>query len=698
MATFILEIGSEELPSRFLPGEEAFLAETFRSALTEAGLPFSSVTTCSTPRRAVVCVRGLAETQETREEEVTGPPVRIAWKDGVAGGEPTKALEGFCRTNGCAPSDTYVARTGKGEYVAVKKVVGGGSARDILAGLCPDIVARIPFAKRMRWADHDFAYARPLQWILALLDDAVVPFTVGPMESGRVTYGHRIHGRGPFEVARAEDLLGVLEKDGGIVPEGAGRREIIVTGGDEQAKAIGGRVLWNDALLQEVVGLVEHPVPLLADFDSKFLEVPREVLITSMQSHQKSFGVEDADGKLLPHFVTVLNLDPESLPLVKHGWERVLRARLEDARFFWHEDLAASFDLWLGKLDHVIFIRGLGTMGDKCRRLEALCTWLAETCAPEHRASLARAGALAKADLVSGMVGEFDTLQGIMGGIYAERFGENLDVAEALKEQYLPAGPDTELPKTLCGALLSVADKADTMAGCFGLDLVPTGTADPNGLRRCALGILRILRGFGLAVELRELFARAQAGYGEIDWKVPPSESLDRLMDFARGRLRNHYQSLGVATPLVDAALGAPWRVVKGVDDRLEALKAFSATPDYERSVQTFKRVANIVAKQEEAGVEIPATWRASLLQEEAEHALDRELAETLPVLDQLWEAHDYRGMLAKLETLRPAVDGFFDHVMVACEDASLKANRLAMLKSMSERFGRVADFAALQV
>ena len=694
MATFVLEIGSEELPSRFLPGEEEFLAQAFAAALDEKALQHGAITTCSTPRRAIVRIDAVSERQEEREEEVMGPPAKVAFKDGA----PTKALEGFCRTNNVTVQDAYQVKTPKGVYMAVKKHVGGGSALDILAEICPDIISRIPFAKRMRWADHDFAYARPLQWIVALLDEAVVPFAVGPMESGRETYGHRIHGRGPFAVNRAEDLLCVLKEQGGLVPEGDERRRMIVEDATAQASAIGGTILWDEGLLQEVVGLVEHPVALLADFDTKFLEVPREVLITSMQSHQKSFGVEDAQGTLLPHFVTVLNLTPEDLSVVKHGWERVLRARLEDARFFWHEDLKASFDMWLEKLEHVIFIRGLGTMGDKSRRLEALCSWLASVCAPELGESAARAGRLAKADLVSGMVGEFDTLQGIMGGIYAGQWQEDDRVAQALKEQYLPAGPDSPLPQSLCGALLSIADKADTLAGCFGLNLIPSGTADPNGLRRCALGIIRILRHFGLSLDVQELLARAQMGYGEREWKIAPSECLDKLMDFFRGRLRNYYQNLGVNTLLVDAALGSDCRTVKGVDERIEALKVFSQGADYTSSVQTFKRVANIVAKQQAAGASIPARWRKSLLEEEAEKALDKVLEEALPVLDHLWGSHDYTGMLNQLDTLRPAVDNFFDHVMVACEDEALRGNRLSMLKALADRFSLVADFAALQI
>lgn len=694
MATFVLEIGTEELPSRFLAGEEAYLSQSFDTALKENFLEHGSIRVYTTPRRAAVIIDNLSPVQPTREEEVSGPPARIAWKDGV----PSKALEGFARTNGVEVKDVYTIKTPKGEYVAVKKTVGGRGAGDILADVCPGIISGVPFAKRMRWGTSSFTYARPMHWILALLDDSVVSFEVGPVKSGRTTRGHRIHGAGPFEVPSASDYIDVVTKKGGLVLDGAERRRIIIEGADRQAKAVGGRVLYTEGLLNEVCGLVEHPAPLLGDFDKIYLEVPREVLVTSMQVNQKSFGLEDSAGNLLPHFVTVLNLTPPDVELVKHGWERVLRARLEDARFFWHEDLKNSFDKWLEELEHVVFIRGLGTMGDKTRRLEKLCRAIAEKCDPAVADNAARAGRLSKAVLVTNMVGEFDTLQGVMGGIYAKRMGENDAVASAVSEQYLPAGPDSPLPVSATGAILSIADKVDTMAGCFGLGLIPTGAADPNALRRCALGIIRIVREFGFSLDMRDLFALAQEAYGDIEWKLSPTEALDRLMDFFSLRLRNFYQNLGKETTLVDAALGAGVRDVKTCDLRLEALAAFRKEPGYTEAVQTFKRVANIIRKQSDGREGIPAVWRKSLLQEEPEKKLADVLDEVLPELDNLWNGQNYAGILATLKKLRPFVDAFFDGVMVNCDDAALRNNRLALLKAMADRFSRVADFAALQI
>ena len=694
MATFVLEIGSEELPSRFLTPEEGELASRFSGALDEAGLEYGALRVMSTPRRAVVIVENLNPVQVEREEVVSGPPVRVAYD---AEGKPTKALEGFVRTNACALEDVFKVETDKGEYVAVRKRTGGAPAAGLLAEICPTVVTALSFQKRMRWGAYSLAYARPLRWILALLDDAVVPFTVGPMTSGRETSGHRIHGAGPFAVAHANDLLATLAGPCAITLDPAQRRSVIIEGGNAQASAAGGKVLWKDSLLDEVQGLSEHPVPLLADFDPAYLEVPREVLLTSMESHQKSFGIEGPKGELLPHFLTVLNITPEDMVVVKRGWERVLRARLEDARFFWQADLRDTFDHWLQKLDAVIFIGGLGSMGDKTRRLEALCRWLADNCAPDLADDAARAGRLSKADLVSGLVGEFDTLQGIMGGIYADRKGESKAVAEALGEQYLPAGPDSPLPKTLAGALLSMADKADTLAGCFGLGMIPTGAADPNGLRRCALGIIRIMLEFGLAVDVRQFFAVAQQLYGDRQWKLAPHDALDKLMEFFAARLRNYFMSQGQDTLLVDAALGAGAEDVKDCGARLAALAAFSQANDFEAAVQTFKRVANILRKQGQAE-ELSDHWDPALLREDAEKALASTLEEMLPRLDALWAAHDHTAALACLSAVRPAVDAFFAGVMVMSDDADLRRNRLSMLRGIGSRFARLADFSALQM
>lgn len=693
MPVFVLEIGSEELPSRFLQREENELRERFATALDEAGLPHGTIRTMSTPRRATVIIEDLGAVQPMREEIISGPPVRVAYD---AEGKPTKALEGFVRTNGVDLSAVFTQETGRGSYVAVKKAEGGKPALDLLAGMCPAIIQTLPFAKRMRWGSGSFAYARPLRWLCALLDDQVVPFSVEGLASGREIFGHRIHGKGPFSVSSAAAYLGIVAEKCGVTLEPQARRNLIVREGNAQAMKLGGTVLWKESLLDEVQGLVEHPVPLVGDFDASFLEVPREVLLTSMETHQKSFGIVDKNGTLLPHFLTVANLSPADIDIVKNGWERVLRARLEDARFFWQTDLRDNFAHWLEKLDHVIFIGPLGSMGNKTRRLEALCRWFAAQC-DVNEDDAARAGRLSKADLVSGMVGEFDTLQGIMGGIYAERMGEAAPVAQALKEQYLPAGPDSPVPTSLLGALLSMADKADTLAGCFGLNKIPTGAADPNGLRRCALGIIRILAQFGLNLDVRTLFAKAQELYGEQQWKLPAPEALDKLQDFFAARLRQYLLSLGHDVLHVDATLGAGSGNVPQCLARLEALAAFSKEGEaFTRAVQTFKRVSNI-GKQAK-GEDVPVHWDTALLAHPAERELGALLDRLLPELDTALADNQYGTVLQQLNTIRPTVDAFFDGVMVMDENMAVRRNRLAMLKALADRFASLADFSSLQI
>lgn len=692
MALFLLEIGTEELPSRFLAREVEELARLFGLALDEAALSYGAIKTMATPRRLAIFVEDLAPVQETREETLMGPAAKIAY---APDGSPTKALQGFLRGNNLNLNDITKITTPKGEYVAGRRKTGGRGAAELLAEICPKVINELPFAKKMRWGANSQTYARPVRWLLALLDNEIVPFEFAGIHSDRQTLGHRVLGPGPFNIPAAADYRAILAEEGGITLDPAIRREVIVSGGTALAREKNGAVIWKDSLLDEVCGLVEHPLPLLGAFDPAYLEVPEEVLLTSMESHQKSFGLRGADGKLLPYFLTVLNITPADMEISRRGWERVLRARLEDARFFWRSDLASNFDAWLMKLDNVIFIGALGNMGDKSKRLEQLCRWLANRIIPLEAELAARTGLLAKADLVSGMVGEFDSLQGVMGGIYAAQWGEKSEVAQALGEQYLPAGPDTPLPESMLGALLSVADKADTLAGCFGLGMSPSGVADPNGLRRCALGIIRIFLDRRLDLPVGELFAHALQLYGKKDWKIAPDEALAKLVEFFGGRLKNYFLSLGYETVFVDAAMAAGFERVPDCLDRLNALVAFSKTDSFASAAQTLKRAENIVKK---SGSHSGNSWSNDLLLESAEKDFAAALETTLPALDLELERGDYQGALARLESLRVPVDNFFNNVMVMSDDQGLARNRLALLKALSGRYARIAQFSLLQL
>jgi glycyl-tRNA synthetase beta chain len=693
MRHFVLEIGVEEMPARFLPLLDRELAERFSTQLSEAGLEFGPVATASTPRRLVVDISGLADVQKTEEIVVSGPPARIAFD---ADGNPTKAGLGFAKSQNVEFDQIYVEKTDKGEYLALKKTVGGRKAIEILAEISAAILPGLTFPKKMQWMGKECTFGRPVRWILAMLDDQVVPFVFAGLTASNQTRGHRVMGPGPFAVPHADDYARVLAEQGKVILSAAERKQTIRQEGDRLAGEVGGRVEWSQSLLDQVANLVESPRAMLGGFHEKFLALPAEVLLTSMETHQKSFGLRGADGKLLPYFLTAANIESREPALVRKGWERVLRARLEDARFFWEADCAATFEHWLEKLDKVIFIGPLGTMGDKTRRLEKLCATIAAKVAPELAESMARAGRLSKADLVSEMVFEFDDLQGKMGGIYARMKGESPDVAQALYEQYLPAGQDSPLPSSMGGAILSLADKLDNLAGCFGLGMVPTGAADPYALRRNALGVCRIILEMGLTVDIAALLREAQKGYAGVTWKFGEEETLEKLMDFFSQRLRAYWNGQGVETLVIEAAMAPGFSDINDTWLRVSALAEFSREGDFEASVLTFKRAANIIRKQ--ADQDLSGSVREELLEGDAEKSFWATLRQIEPVWAELAARADYPQMLLRLKELRPAVDGFFDGVMVMCDDPALRANRLNLLYRLVTTLGRVADFGKFQV
>ena len=697
MSHFLFEIGFEEMPARFLPGLVDEVKKIFAEGLAQAKVDCGTIAAFATPRRLVVSVPDMAAAARREEEVVSGPPEKVGFD---AAGAPTKAAEGFAKGQGLDIAAVFVMDTPKGRYLALRKTTGGEAAIELLPALCLEAVKKLSFPKRMRWGSREFAFGRPVHWFLALLDDAVVPFQLDDIASGRVTYGQRIMGPGPFEVSTAAAYFDILRDKGKVVLDAREREGIVRSQAEALAKEAGGTAVINPALLAEVTGLTEHPVVLLGRFDPKFLDVPREVLITSMESHQKSFAVEDGKGGLLPVFLTTLGLVPGNVELVRRGWQRVLTARLEDARFFWEADLSASLETWQKKLESVVFLAGLGSMRDKGKRLERLCGLIAEQAGkPEIMLEASQAGGLAKVDLVSDMVGEFAELQGVMGGIYMRRKGQSKTASRAVAEQYLPAGPDSPVPATLAGAILSIADKADTLAGCFGLDMAPTGAADPYALRRAALGICRVVIEHGLRLDLMELLQGAIDGYGEVKFKVDRTHVLAKLLDFFGQRLKAYFAGQGYDTLVVEAALGASFTDIAALSARLAALAGFAAKPDFDQAVLTFKRAANIIRKQGVgAGVPLTGVVKAALLEEQAEKDLAAVCQDVFPRFDALYEAGDYGAVLELLYELRPSVDAFFDNVMVMCDDMDMRLNRLNLLKSLVDRLGRVADFAALQV
>ncbi|MFW6357182.1 MAG: glycine--tRNA ligase subunit beta [bacterium] len=696
MAYFVMEVGTEEMPARFLPTLQDELKEGFQRAFQEKNLTFDVLTTYATPRRIAITVTDLLERQPAEELVVTGPPAAVGLDES---GAPTKAGLGFAKSQGVDPGDIFVEETSKGAYLAVRKTVGGDQTLVLLPEICERIVSALSFAKKMRWNESGFTFGRPIRWLLGLLDETVVPFTIGGVASGNTSYGHRVMGAGPWDIPHASEYTHILSVNGRVVLSPDQRKQTIKTVGEDLAAAVSGKVVWNEELLLQVADLVEFPLPVMGRFDDKFLELPKRVLLTSMESHQKSFGVMTQGGDLLPYFLCTINIEPRDVDVVRKGWEKVLRARLEDARFFWETDLKAGLDTWRAKLENVVFLGPLGSMGDKSRRLSEICGYLAERAVPGLGDDLPRAGLLAKVDLVSEMVGEFADLQGIMGGIYAARMGENETVSKAVHEHYLPTGPSSPVPSTAAGGLLAIADKCDTLVGCFGLNMIPTGANDPYALRRQALGIIRIVIEHGFDLDLEKLIEKTLNTYTGVEWKNSPAETTSKLLEFVEQRTKGYFQSEGFETRQVEAGLGAGFSDLRKLSLRLQALQRFSREQDFEQAVLTFKRTANIIRKQgAEAGVPLTGEVTPSFLTEEAEKRLFEKMNEISPRFESSWQEEDFDTLFGLLRELRPDVDRFFDDVMVMCDDPDLRQNRLNLIKNVVDMLGRLADFSRLQV
>ncbi len=697
MANFILEIGTEEIPARFLDDTQKELNTRFKAALNEAELSFAEVFTFASPRRASIFIKNLAEKQELKEETFLGPAKKIAYNED---GTLSKAALGFARGHKVEEKDIFLTQTEKGEYIAVKKQVGGKSAQEVLETICPQIILALPFPKRMRWNSYTLAYARPIHWLLALLDENILHFNVGEIASSNITSTHRIHGEKNVAVSSIDGYFATLEKQG-IMIDSDKRKQSIIEKGNSIASKINAKILWKDSLLDEVKGLVECPVPLLADFDESFLELPREVLLTSMESHQKSFGVESQDKKLLPHFLTVLNLEPKDMQVVKQGWERVLRARLEDARFFWKTDNAliesSGFDTWLEKLDKVIFLGPLGSMGDKTRRLEKMMSHFAKKLSLNEELA-AKAGRCAKADLVSAMVNEFDVLQGIMGGIYAQRMQEE-ELGNAISAHYLPAGPETNVPQNDYAALLSLCDKADTLVGLFGLNNIPSGTADPYALRRNALGIARILRDKAWNFDIQEIFECAYSLYAkDIKWKLSKEECLEKVMEFYSLRVKNLFLTEGNDPLFVEAIMSiAAKSSMSELALKLQALIEFSSHANYLPTVQAFKRISNIIRKQA-LSYTLTCNINELLLENEEEKALAKACVAYTSSCAQAIAKADYKLCFEQLALISSSIDAFFESTMVMAENEEIRQNRLNLLYTIQQPLAELADFSALQI
>ncbi len=695
MSVFVLEIGFEEMPARFLGPLAAELENSLHLCLAREMIQYKSIEVYSTPRRLCVHVGSMSRLQDSRQEIVTGPPEAVAFDDNK---NLTRAGLGFARSQQVDAADLFVHKTQKGRYLAAKKTLGGRPSIAVLPDVSSEIIRGLNFPKKMRWADG-FSFGRPIRWILAMLDDSLVSFNISDVQSGKHTYGHRVLGPGPFELAHAQDYPYVLEQKGRVVLNPEKRMEMIKAGNNELVLEKQGKVVQNEDLVRETSNLVEFPVSVLGGFDERYLELPREVLLTSMETHQKSFGVEGDDNTLRPYFLTVINNNPEDIDLVRKGWERVLKARLEDAMFFWNSDKSVSFKTWHDKLERVVFLASLGSMADKARRLEKIAGFICDQLGMDSRETVCRAALICKCDLVSEMVGEFPDLQGVMGGIYAGLAGYSQEVVHGVYEHYLPLGPESAVPGSMAGAIVAISDKVDNLTGCFGLNMIPTGTADPYALRRQALGIIRIILEHGLDLDLPKIISFCKVAYTNARWKQDLYKLEQSLMQFFAARLKSYWQGMGHDGKIIDAVIQSGCDNMLTAQKKLSALLSFSQLPDFEAAVLTFKRIDNIVRKQgHESGAQLPEGFDPHLLEDKYEIRLAGLIDEVLSAWDMKWAQGEFESLFSLLNSLRPQVDDFFDNVMVMCEDKRLRQNRLGMLHVLSKKLRTLADFSALQV
>jgi len=723
----LLEIGTEELPAKVVPRATAALEGFLRKNLEAKKLSFASIETLGTPRRLTLIVRGLEERQPDARLELKGPQKKAAYD---SEGKPTGALLGFARSQGLELSEIKLVATDKGEYATAVKEIKGEETSKILPGVLLETISQEFMPKSMRWGSYDISFSRPIHWIAALYGEAPVDFSYGHIKSADVTYGHRflsekIDGRpAPIKITSIESYLRSLEA-AFVIPGPEARKKAIRKGVEEAAAEAGGRVLPDEGLLEEIAYLVEYPVVLRGSFEKEFLAMPRDIIVNAMREHQRYFSVVDEKGGLLPFFITVANTRPIDMDVVRKGNERVLRARLNDAKFYFEQDIRKPLVERVASLKGVVFQAKLGTSFEKVERFTALALFtggktgfsrpLEEGEKPADFATdsfnpakydpksvdpglyskyiLGRAAVLAKADLTSGVVGEFPSLQGIMGSVYANRSGEVPEVSAAIYEHYLPSSSGGALPASLAGAIVSIADKMDTICGCFSVGLIPTGASDPYALRRQALGIIAIVLDKGFRLNISELIDKAldlleskkTRGRGDIKSDV---------IDFFKERLRNQLLSQGLSHDSIDAVLSAPWHDMVDAVKRIKALEEFKSNPDCQRLVAAFKRVSNIL-KVTDLGEAEP---NAALFTEQQEKDLFEAMKSIAPKMKELREKGDYLLAFETLASIKDRVDAFFDKVMVMAEDLEVRNNRLVLLSSIRSLYFRTADLSKLMV
>ena len=688
-ADLLIELGCEELPPKSLPILGQTLFDGFLAQLKQAQLGFDADTSrvYYTPRRLALLISGVAERQPDQVLERKGPALAAAFD---AENQPTPAAAGFARSVGKSVDELETLKTDKGEWLYCRVEKAGQELEDLLFPMLEKALAALPVAKPMRWASNDFSFIRPVHWLVAMHGSKVLKGSLFGLNAGNSTRGHRVHSPGPHEIALAKDYEQVLNSAYVMVDQKK-RQDMIADQAIALGESAGGKALIDGGLLEEVTNLVEWPRSICGSFDDEFLEVPAEALIASMQDHQKFFPVVSNDtGSLLARFITATNLESQDFDAVREGFERVIRPRLADARFFWDQDNKSPLESWLPLLENVVFQEKLGSVRDKSTRIATISQNIAEECSINDQHA-SRAATLCKCDLVSQMVGEFPELQGIMGRYYAGKSGEHSDVARAIGEHYLPAYSGDRLPAQAIGKVVALADRLDTLTGIFATGLKPSGNKDPFALRRAALGLIRILLDGDLDIELDKILAIAALALQE-QLPVSPKVLLE-LRQFILERLKHYLQDKGYDTSLVNAVLDAPLSTLPDLVTRLDALRDFMNHNVASNLAAANKRIGNILRKSE---MVTDNTIKEDVLVIEEEKLLFAEISEISNELDLLYEQADYAAALKLLAGLSSTIDAFFDEVMVMDDDLSVRQNRLNLLAKLKGMFDRIANLALI--
>jgi len=682
---FLFELGTEELPPLALPELERALKEGLRSGLESAGLGHGDIVSYAAPRRLAVLVHALVDTQPEQQIKRRGPPVSAAFDKS---GAPTRAATAFAETCGVTLEQLGRVTEGKGEFLYFEGSKPGAATTTLLPAIVQAALDALPIPKRMRWGTSEAEFVRPVHWIVMRFGHETLPVRLLDTEAGATTRGHRFHAPQELAFSSPADYADTLRSKGFVLASFAERRERIRDQVLVCAKNLGGKAVLDDALLDEVTALVEWPVAIEGRFDERFLALPREVLISTLQEHQRYFAVENTKGELTNHFITVSNIEGRDPSRVRAGNERVVRPRLADAAFFHEQDRRNPLHAWRQGLDSVTFQAKLGSIGDKLRRVVALTREIAPLVGADV-ALAARAAELSKCDLLSAMVGEFPELQGVMGAYYAAADGEDPRVAAAIRDHYLPRGAGDALPADPVGVAVALADKLDTLAGIFGIGQKPSGTKDPFALRRAAIGVFRIVLERQIDLDLSEIVGKAVSAQ-----PVKTQDTSGEVLAYLQERMRSYYLEVGYPAESFEAVLATGTTRALDFDQRMRALAKFRERPEAESLAAANKRIANILRKSS-AG-EVAQHIEVSMLSVEAEKTLHGALEAVSAAVTADIAARRYDEALAKLASLRPSIDAFFNDVMVNDPDAGLRANRLALVSRVRNLFAGVADFSKL--